>query len=298
MDTATQSGPANGSRSDSAEAGVIAVAGPGAEAFLQAQLSNDVEGLGTDDSRLATWCDAKGRVLAVLRVLRRDEDFLLILPRVLVSPVLQRLRRFVLRAHVELRDAGGELAIRGMFGEPEPVHGLPPNTVARDGARQYLTLPGPQSRCLVIAPPNEAPEAANATAWRRVEILAGLPQIYPETQGRFVPQMLNLHWLGGIDFHKGCYPGQEIVARLEYRGKLARRLFRGVLDAVETPPPGTPVTDAEGAVRGEVVEAVPGPEGQDLLAVLRVDAADESLRIDGAELTLGPLPYLSDPDIP
>jgi folate-binding protein YgfZ len=155
----------------------------------------------------------------------------------------------------------------------------------------------------VIAPPSAAPEAADGGAWRRADVLAGLPQIYPETAGRFVPQMLNLHWLDGIDFHKGCYPGQEVVARLQYRGRLTRRLFRGVLDAADTPAPGAPVTDAEGSVQGEVVDAAPGPEGQDLLAVLRIaqrrcapteegaEADGGALRIGGAELILAPLPY-------
>lgn len=294
MNTETRSRPETAA---SATLGAIAVSGADAETFLQAQISNDVAALGPDDSRLAAWCDAKGRVQAVLRVLRRDDGFLLLLPRALVAPTLKRLHLFVLRARVDLRDVGDELAVRGVIGEAterSPAHDLQPGDVLRDGERQYLALPGPEPRCLTIAPPSAAPEAVDDETWRRADILAGLPQVYPETQGRFVPQMLNLHWLGGIDFHKGCYPGQEVVARLEYRGKLTRRLFRGVLDAADTPPPGTPVTDAEGAVQGEVVDAVPGPEGQDLLAVLRIDATDGPLQIDGAELTLAPLPYPTD----
>lgn len=294
MNTDTGNSPAT---AEPATLGVIAAGGADAADFLQAQLSNDVLDLAPGRGRLAAWCDAKGRVQALPWVLRRDDDFLLLLPRTLVAPVLQRLRLFVLRAHVELRDAGDELAVHGVIGGlagEAPVRDLTPGAVLCDGERQYLALPGPDPRCLVIAPRQAAPQATDATAWRHADILAGLPQIHPETQGRFVPQMLNLHWLGGIDFHKGCYPGQEIVARLQYRGKLTRRLFRAVLDAAATPPPGAAVTDAEGAVRGEVVEAAPGPDGQDLLAVLRIDATGGPLRIGGAELTLAPLPYPTD----
>lgn len=294
MNGATQAGPANGPYAGLDGLGVIAVGGADAATFLQAQLSNDVLHLGPDRSRLAAWCDAKGRVQAIFRILRRGDDYLLLLPRALVTPVLRGLRRFVLRSRVELRDAGDELAVRGVFGDSadaQPARDLPPGAVARDGDRRLVALPGPQPRCLVIAPPHAAPSAANAVAWRRAGILAGLPQIHPQTQGRFLPQMLNLHLLDGIDFHKGCYPGQEVVARLQYRGRLTRRLFRGVLDAAATPVPGTRVTDADGAVRGDVIEAVSGPDGQDLLAVLRIDAAGNPLRIDGAELTLAPLPY-------
>lgn len=288
-----------------AELGAIAARGADARAFLQAQLSNDVEGLGPGRGRLAAWCDAKGRVQALPWVIRRGEDYLLLLPKALVAPVLQRLRLFVLRSRVALRDTGDKLAVHGIF---EALEGVEPGKVFRDGDRQYLALPGPGSRYLAVAPPSLAPEAADAQAWRRAGILAGQPQIYPETQGRFVPQMLNLHWLGGIDFHKGCYPGQEVVARLQYRGKLTRRLFRGVLGAADTPEPGTPVTDAEGKVQGEVVDAAPGSDGQDLLAVLRIaqasraptggGAAGGALRIGDAELTLAPLPYSTDPHSP
>lgn len=304
MNTETRSRPETAA---SATLGAIAVSGADAETFLQAQISNDVAALGPDDSRLAAWCDAKGRVQAIVRVLRRGDDLLLLLPRALVAPTLKRLHLFVLRARVELRDAGDELAVRGVIGGPAgepPLQDPRPGAVLHDGERQYLALPGPEPRCLVIAPPSAAPEAVDDETWRRADILAGLPQVYPETQGRFVPQMLNLHWLGGIDFHKGCYPGQEVVARLEYRGKLTRRMFRGTLDAEETPAPGTPVTDTEDKVQGEVVEAAPRPKGQDLLAVLKIaqrsraptggEAGDGALRIGGAELTLAPLPYPTD----
>lgn len=281
--------------------GAIAVTGADAADFLQAQLSNDVLHLDAGHGRLAAWCDAKGRAQAVPWVLRRGDDFLLLLPETLVTPVMRRLRLFVLRARVELRDAVDELVVHGLIGGPAaepPLSRLAPGAVHRDGERQYLALPGSEPRCFAIAPPDSAPAAADALAWRRADILAGLPQIHPETQGRFVPQMLNLHWLDGIDFHKGCYPGQEVVARLQYRGRLTRRMFRGVLNAADTPAPGTPVTDAESGVRGEVVEAAPGPDGQDLLAVLRIDATDGPLRIGNAELTLAPLPYSTDPHSP
>lgn len=292
METSSRAGSAPAGNLANTGLGVIAVSGGDAASFLQAQLTNDVARLGVNEGRLTAWCDAKGRVQAVVWVLFWDEEYLLLLPRDLVAPVLQRLRLFVLRARVTLRDAG--LVVRGLLGgdlSRTPLQRLPSGGVARDDGRLYLALPGPQPHGLVIAPSGPDTPHADTVEWRRAEVLAGLPQIYPETQGRFVPQMLNLHWLGGIDFHKGCYPGQEVVARLQYRGRLTRRMYRGVLDAGRTPVPGTPVTDAGGAEQGLVVEAAPGPDGQDLLAVLRIDATDSPLRVDGAELTLVPLPY-------
>lgn len=273
--------------------GIIAVGGEDAATFLQAQLSNDVLDLEAGRSRLAAWCDAKGRVQAMVRVLHSDDEFLLLLPQTLVPTVLQRLRLFVLRARVTLRDPGDDLIAYGLIDEPAEGTRADPGEVATDGQRQYLDLPGPTSRRIAIGSPQALADTTPAgdDAWRRAGILAGEPQIYPETQGLFVPQMLNLHWLDGIDFHKGCYPGQEVVARLQYRGKLTRRLFRAYLPADRTPPPATTVVDQAGETRGQVVDAAPGPEGQDLLAVLRIDAADKPLYVDGAELTLAQLPY-------
>ncbi|MES1944376.1 folate-binding protein YgfZ [Salinisphaera sp. PC39] len=289
METATEPSPAI----RPAAIGIIAVGGEDAATFLQAQLSNDVLGLDTGRSRLAAWCDAKGRVQAVVRVLHRDDEFLMLLPRTLIPAVLQRLRLFVLRARVTLRDAGDDLVGYGLIDEPAEGTTPAPGEVAADGQRQYLGLPGPAPRRIAIGPPRALADMtpADDDAWRRAGILAGEPQVYPETQGLFVPQMLNLHWLDGIDFHKGCYPGQEVVARLQYRGKLTRRLFRAHLPAGRTPPPAAAVVDEAGETRGQVADAAPGPDGQDLLAVLRIDAADKPLYIDGAELTLAQLPY-------
>lgn len=289
METATEPSPAT----RPAAIGIIAVGGKDAATFLQAQLSNDVLGLDAGRSRLAAWCDAKGRVQAVVRVLHRDDEFLLLLPESLIPAVLQRLRLFVLRARVTLRDAGDTLVAHGLAGEPAEGPIPPPDEVATEGECQYLSLPGPAPRRIAIGPPAALAHAtpADDDAWRHAGILAGEPQVYPETQGLFVPQMLNLHWLDGIDFHKGCYPGQEVVARLQYRGKLTRRLFRATLPGGRTPPPATAVVDDTGEPRGQVVDAAPGTDGQDLLAVLRIDAADKPLYIDSAELTLAQLPY-------
>ena len=129
-------------------------------------------------------------------------------------------------------------------------------------------------------------------AWRRSRILAGEPHIGPATQGHFVPQMLNLHWLQGVDFHKGCYPGQEIVARLQYRGRLTRWLRLAQLDAETAPEPGTPVFTDDNKNVGEVIDSVAESPGRNfLLAVIQRDAAPAQLRIDGHVPTPLPLPY-------
>jgi folate-binding protein YgfZ len=290
--------------------GIIRIAGTDAESFLQAQLTQSVADLDEHHSRLAGWCSPKGRLLALFRVLRTDGDFRLILPREIIPDVLRRLRLFVLRAHVALED---ESAVTGIVG----VAGAEAHTLLADhagtipaamdevgsaGDLQLLRLPDPEPRYLLLAPEDQLQALWTSLArhalpvasevWRLLDIRAGLPQVTADARERHIPQMLNLEPLQGLSYRKGCYPGQEIVARTHYLGRLKRRMYRGSLAGAGVPPVGAPVRDSSDRAQGEVLLAA-ATEGDsvELLAVIRADAEARELTVDGRPLTLLTLPY-------
>lgn len=297
--------------------GTISVEGEDACSFLHAQLTQDLQQLPASRWTRAAWCNAKGRVLALFHVVPQPGGFLLLLPRVLLEPMLKRLRMFVLRSQVTLTDVTDSHVIAGLSG-PEasdmlraincsvPATGAltctPPLTV--------LALGGEPQRFILISPDEVMMDAwqrltdtatpCGAHAWNLLDILNGEPSVVPETQERFVPQMLNLHWLSGVSFRKGCYPGQEVVARMQYLGRLKQRLYLAEIDQAATPAAGAPVyADGSNQAAGTVVNASPHPHGgQVLLAVLRIDAAETAvLRLEpsqGAPLHLLELPYSID----
>ncbi len=295
---------------------VIRVQGPDAQAFLHAQLTNDLRRLEARRSQLAAWCNAQGRMLALMRVWRRGEAFLLLLPTERRDAVLERLRRFVLRAQVELDSLDTTLARLGVSGLQaarllrETVGFAPegPDAALTENELSVLALPaGPFSRYLLAAPFEQAAalwqkfsehglRPAGFEVWTWLDIQAGLPQIYDATAEAFIPQMVNLDLLGGVSFSKGCYPGQEIVSRLHHRGGLKQRLYRLHVHTPAAPPPGTPVySPAQAGERaGSVVHAAPSPKGGcDLLAVIQIACAEAGdLRLGAA---LGP-PLVSVPD--
>lgn len=267
--------------------------GADAAAFLQAQLSNDLQLL-QNDSQLHAYCNAQGRMLAIFRVFRRADAFLLQLPTSLLISTLKRLQMFVLRARVSLDSADAQLGCIGLSG-PNLDRLLGrldlPLPLAPAGARTprdltILRLPGPHPRCQIVGPAEllqdlwrQLPECrpVGAAAWRWLDIIAGLPTLYPATVDAFVPQMANLDLLGGVSFQKGCYPGQEIVARMHYRGRLKQRLYRGQVGGAAAPQPGDAIfaPNFPGQRSGTVVDAQPAPQGgYDLLAVVQISSVE------------------------
>jgi hypothetical protein len=256
---------------------LIQACGPDAAAFLQGQLSNDVRKLGPTRAQLSSCNSPKGRMLAVLHLLRHDEaTFVLELHRDLLEPVLKRLKMFVLRSKVTLSELPDH-ELRGLAG-PDAAQvladlGLPAPAAALDcawsgdicvtrriGELPRFTLLAPRSADLAQRL-SARTQAGTAEDWKRLEIEAGVPTVYPETQDHFVAQMCNLDTLGGISFDKGCYTGQEVIARVHYRGAVKRRMTLQWLDG--TPPaPGTKLES------GEVVDAVARPDGGTLALVV------------------------------
>jgi len=287
-----------------AHLGAIRASGTEAETFLQNQLSNDVRLLGSSQAQLASYNSAKGRVLDLF-VLRREADAILMETRRDTLPAtLKRLRMFVLRSKVVLEDCSDRYAAFGLAGAQSADYllqaGLPVpaqdwDWLQADGVT-VLRRPGVTPRYSVHAPAQHlAPlwlqlaqqaRPVGSAAWRLLDILAGLPSIRPETADHFVAQMLNLDRLGAISFSKGCYPGQEIVARMHYLGNLKRRMFLCRVDSTEAAP-GTAIHAADGDAQaiGEVVESAPHPQGGSALrAVLQLShAADTQLRLGAAD---------------
>jgi len=205
--------------------GVIRASGADAAKFLHGQLTQDVEHLPEGQARPAGYCSAKGRLLATFVVWRAGADILLACSADLLPAVLKRLSMFVLRAQCKLADASAELPLWGVAG------GAPGNTwaVTDTPGLQLIQLPPavidgqPVARQLQVG--GAAPEAPalDEPAWRWLEVHSGVARIVAATVEQFVPQMINLELVGGVNFSKGCYPGQEVVARSQYRGTLKRR---------------------------------------------------------------------------
>ncbi len=302
---------------DLSHLGLIRVTGADAETFLQGQITNDVRELGETHSQLAGYCGPKGRMLAQFRLFRRAGAICLQLPRELLGDTLKRLRMFVLRAQVTLEDVSDDWVRIGLSGECAPgllsalFDGLPQeaNGVLHHQEITLIRMPGPLPRFEILAPPDEAMDLwrrlgeggarpAGADAWGLLDIRAGLPNVYAGTREAFVPQMTNLQLIDGLSFTKGCYTGQEVVARMQYLGKLKRRMYRARVRAGARPAPGDTLdspASASGQGAGRVVDARPlGGDEYELLAVVEIAAAENSevhLGKDGPVLEFLDLPY-------
>ena len=279
--------------------GLIAVRGEEARQFLHNLLTNDIEHLDAGHARLAGWCSPKGRLLASFVALAAPDGVLLQVARDLAPAVAKRLAMFVLRAKAKVSDeseawkqygtwgpgAASRLAAAGL-----PVPSGPLACASIDGA---AVVAMEADRYLVVSrdPRPALAEGGTADDWALAEIRAARPFITQATQDQFVPQMANLELVGGVDFKKGCYPGQEIVARTQYRGILKRRMY--LVEADEPLADGQPLVsdDFPDQASGMVVNAV-GREG---LAVLQIASIEQSqpvrLRAGGAAIRVSPPPY-------
>ena len=267
--------------------GLLHAAGDDARAFLHAQLTNDIEHLAAGQARYAGWCSAKGRLLATFLVVPYSGGFLLQLARDLAPAIAKRLSMYILRSKVKLADVSGAWTQFGVWGADG---GAPLSVREQDGAVTVAIEPG---RSLVLAEGAAAGRyapALSADDWALAEVRAGRPLIEQPTQDQFVPQMVNYELTGGVDFHKGCYPGQEIVARAQYRGEVKRRMYR-LRGAVLEPGQDLYSDDAPGQPSGMVVNAA----GDESLAVLQTSAIEAKAAIraqpQAAPLELLPLPY-------
>ncbi len=272
----------------------IKVSGADARAFLHGQFSNDLTGLASNAAQWTAYCSPKGRMLAgFLAWAAADQAIWLACDRGIAAGLVKRLRMFVLRAKVLIEDVGTDWQIEGIIGGygPAPFCAEHANGATRIG---LLSIEG-MSRHLLVRPADDV-TAADETPWKLAMIRAGESWITSATQDQFVPQMVNFDALGGIDFKKGCYPGQEVVARAHYRGAVKRRMFRATVASggrtgqPVSCEPGQPLfTAGENAQEcGQVANVVRHGDGSlELLAVLSTQSRNESpIYLGGA---LGPV---------
>jgi len=291
--------------------GLLAVTGDEARAFLHAQLSNDVEHLPAGTVRRAGYCSPKGRLLASFLVIARPDGFLLQVSGDIAAAIAKRLTMYVLRSKVKVADAAAAWPQFGVWGRGSATllraaqFSVPDfsmqaaesqaGIVIGLGAERFLVLGTRQTAAELSA---KMPQVA-AEAWTLAEVRAGLPLITLPTQDEFVPQMANFELIGGIDFKKGCYPGQEVVARAQYRGQVKRRMFRGEVDAPGAimPAAGQDLFGNDPQAIGTIVNVAPRPGGgYELLAVIQSSTVEQGDMIhigtpEGPAARIVPLPY-------
>lgn len=297
--------------------GLIRASGVDAAGFLHNLLTNDINGITPGGARFAGLCTAKGRLLALLLIWREGDDFLLMLPRDILPAILKKLSMYVLRSKVKLSDATAERVLIG-YSAPAAVPSAP--TLALGDAAAGLprfgvtAVPGGQAIRLDDTRWLLALDAATATsrwqqlaasarpvglaAWQWLEIAAGQPRVVAATQEAFVPQMLNMELpaVAGVSFSKGCYPGQEIVARTQYLGKVKRRTYRARLAAAVAPGDSVYAPETGDQHCGAVVSVAPSPNGGfECLVCVQIGAAEAGDvhvgAVDGERLEFLPLPY-------
>ena len=273
---------------------VVAVIGRDARTFLQGQISNDILGLERHPGMLAAWCNRQGRVLATLRLAAYGEDVLLVLHQKLAHTLIAQLSAFVLRADVRFEDRSRQVAVAGLI-DAQPDARWSQSAAAAAGLAMLVASP----RRILLAGERPALDAALAAIprstpedWERACIADGEPSIMPSTAALWMPQMLNLDLIGGVSFSKGCYVGQEVVARAQHLGRLKRRTLRYV------GPPGASLQPAQALFSGEslaaqVVSAANGESSTQCLAVVELRYCSELLgaRPGGREFVPSDLPY-------
>ena len=299
---------------DLSDFGLIRASGDDSENFLQGQLTNDITQVTSEHSQLSGYCTPKGRLLATMRVISNAGDFLLLMPRERLTPVLQRLSMFVLMSKVTLSDASDELQTLGLYGDcaaslsAGDIPAEADDSVAAEDGVTLVRIAADAPRLLLIGSAEaitqrrqhlaETTTPATDQQWRLLDIRAGLPTVFDATVEAFVPQMLNMHLVNGVSFSKGCYTGQEIVARMHYLGKLKRRMYHVAIEG-DCPAVGTDLYSPQsqsGQGSGKIVMSAAAEEGAcEALAVIEVANAETGeLRLNdenGAKLKILELPY-------
>ncbi|HFN4059634.1 TPA: folate-binding protein YgfZ [Pseudomonas aeruginosa] len=296
--------------------GILAVRGPDAAKFLQGQLTCNLAYLNDETSSLGGRCNIKGRLLSSFRILPEGDGLLLAMAGELLEAQLADLKKYAVFSKASLADESAAWLRIGLRDANEALRALGIDTPAESGriarhgdllavalgdGRVELWVPAQRAEA-VLATLREHSREAPLDDWLLGQVRAGIGQVFGATRELFIPQMINLQAVGGVSFKKGCYTGQEIVARMQYLGRLKRRLYRLALDADEVPAPGTGLfSPVHSTSVGEVVLAARTPENSvELLAVLQDDAvADGRISLgsaEGAPLVLLNLPYTLDSD--
>lgn len=302
---------------DLSHLGLISAYGDDASSFLQGQLTNDIHQVDPEHSQLSAYCTPKGRILSNFRIFQRQQTCYLRLPQEQLESTLKRLQMFILMSKVTMEDSTDALVHIGVSGPDADQHLqslIPQIPDELDGVSQFegytvIKLSGPHPRYEIYGEleamkklwqqldVHAAPVGADA--WSMLDILAAIPTVYPETAEAFVPQMINMQVINGVSFKKGCYTGQEVVARMQYLGKLKRHMYRVHIDTHDPVKPGAALYVAgstSGQGPGTIVEAKLMPDdGYEGLAVINIsDAETGNLKLideNGPSITIKELPY-------
>ena len=297
---------------DLSQFGLLKVSGEDAQNFLHNLLSSDVKAVAPTRAQFSSFNTAKGRMLATFLVWQHDVDYFLQLPRSLVAAMQKKLSMYILRSKVKITDVSEEVICLGLAGKD--ANTLAKETFAETPQQDYGMLHEASAsllrldanRLMLIATPQQATTLwpsikcgttpSGSACWDWLNIRAGIPIILPATQEHFVPQMANLDLIGGVNFKKGCYPGQEIVARMQYLGKLKRRMYFAHVNGEARAGDELYSAEMEGQSCGMVANASPAPKGgYDLLAVVQISSHDGHTvhlgALGGEALAFQPLPY-------
>ncbi len=299
---------------DLSQFGVLKVSGDDAATFLHSLFSSDVKALTPGRAQYSSFNTAKGRALATFLIWRTGADYILHLPQSMVAPMQKKLSMYVLRAKVKIENASDGIVCLGLSGadaatllqrkfpalpqNPFDVEHRDDSTLIRLDTARFQLCAAPQQAAALWQKLGSDARPAGSPCWDWLDIRAGIPFILPRTQEEFVPQMVNLDLTDHVNFKKGCYPGQEIVARMHYLGKPKRRMYLAHIDSEAAPQAGDELfsMEMEGQACGMVVNSAPAPGGgHDLLAVVQIashDAFPVHLgALTGARLQFQPLPY-------
>ncbi|PID47797.1 MAG: folate-binding protein YgfZ [Proteobacteria bacterium] len=302
--------------SNLADRGLLEVSGEDAMTFLQNQLTNDITKVDATTHQLTAWCNPKGRVIANFRAFMRDDKIFLILARDLVEAVISGLSRYIMMSKVTITDATDNLVHFGYAGEHAErdlslILDKVPTSACETmqlGNLSILRLPGDTPRFEVFGDVAEAMDLwskcnvraapVSSQAWDFMNIRAGRPVITLASSEAWIPQMLNMTFIDGVDFKKGCYPGQEVVARLKYLGKTKRRMYLAEIQTDQVPETNASIVNSAGAEVGKVLNAVINPDDLvECLLILKIADADKAMFLgsaDGAAVTIQELPYSVD----
>lgn len=293
--------------------GVLAVRGADAAKFLQGQLTCNLNYLSDTQASLGARCTQKGRMQSSFRILLQGDGVLLAMATELLEPQLADLKKYAVFSKSKLTDESAAWVRFGLVNAESALASLglelPAETDSVVRTDTLIAIRVSPGRAELWIPAEQADavrgqlhlEEKPLNEWLLGQIRAGIGQVMAQTRELFIPQMLNLQAVGGVSFKKGCYTGQEIVARMQYLGKLKRRLYRLSLNAAEMPEPGTPLfAPSHNSAIGEVVIAAKADQVIELLAVLQAEAADSGDvhlgTLEGPGLQLLDLPYTLDRD--
>ena len=293
------------------------ISGEDAQSFLQSQFTNDVNDISATQGQLNSYCTPKGRMMAIFYLCQWQNNYYLIIPKEIASAVMQRIQMYIMRAKVTITDRSDQLQLNALFGQQaeQTITALKISAPTKDyqtSAFEYglcMRIPGIVPRYIIISNEQFSADLTNLSTddlglstveyWQWLDIMSGIPMVYTETQEAFVPQMANLELINGVSFSKGCYPGQEVVARLHYLGNANRRMYRISTAASVDLKCGDDIYAADSEKNqaiGQVVSAIATNEEEiTALAVLRVEAAENNQlaisSLTGPKAEVMSLPY-------